>query len=82
MPLRLLRYRKEKAQANLRFSFPYFLHAASLALAGRVGEARPILQKLQELAPNYRIAGVYEFGVVPTLADKLAEGGRLLGLPE
>jgi TolB-like protein len=70
-------------QANSRMSTLYFYHAASLALAGRLEEARPIAQRFLEQQPGFR----YRLwratsGIVPAAADKLAEGARLLGLPE
>jgi len=57
-------------------------HAASLALAGRHEEARPVIARLLELEPGFRSRVIFEYGYVPALTDKLAEGARLLGLPE
>jgi adenylate cyclase len=69
-------------QANSRFSTLYFFQAASLALAGRMDEARPIVRRLLELEPTFRTRLIFEVGMVRSVADKLAEGARLLGLPE
>ena len=69
-------------QANPRFSTLYFFHAASLALAGRQEEAQPIVQRLLELEPGFRLRLLFEVGVAQAVADRLAEGGRMLGLPE
>ena len=69
-------------QANSRFSTLYFFHAASLALAGREEEARPIVQRLLELEPGFRLRMIFEVGMARAVADKFAEGARILGLPE
>lgn len=69
-------------QSNPRFSTLYFFHAASLALAGREREARPVAARLLELEPGFRSRFIFEVGVVQVIADRLAEGARLLGLPE
>jgi adenylate cyclase len=69
-------------QANSRMSTLYFFHAASLALAGRVEEARPIARRLLELEPGFRCRMVFALGMVPAAANEFAAGGRILGLPE
>ena len=70
-------------QANPRFSLYYFLYAAALALAGRVDEARPIVEQLLKLDPGVRISEVFQYTMFhPALADRFIEGARLLGLPE
>ena len=69
-------------QANPRFSVLYFFHAGSLALAGHVEEARPIVRQGLELEPGFRVRVVAELGFDPTIADKFAEGARMLALPE
>jgi len=68
--------------ANPRMSTYYVLHASALALAGRLEEAGPSVRRLLELEPSFRSRIIFEFGFVRTLADKFAEGARLLGLPE
>jgi adenylate cyclase len=72
----------QAVQANPRFSALYFFHAASLALAGHVEEAKPIVRHGLELEPGFRVRVVAELGFHQTIADKFAEGARLLGLPE
>jgi adenylate cyclase len=69
-------------QANSAFSSLHFLHAVGLALAGRLVEARPIVARGLVLEPTYRIRMFGQIGLTPLLADRLAEGARLLGLPE
>jgi adenylate cyclase len=69
-------------QANPHFSVLYFVQAVALALAGRVEEARPVVHKGLELEPGFRIGVAKQTGIAPAIVDKLAEGGRLLGLPE
>ena len=69
-------------QANPRFSTLYFFQAASLALAGRQEEARPIVQRLFELEPGFRLRLSSEVGPARAVADRFAEGARILGLPE
>ena len=59
-------------QANPRFSTLYFLQAASLALAERKEEARPIVQRLLELEPGFRLRVIFEVGMVREVADRLA----------
>ncbi|MFO1058845.1 MAG: adenylate/guanylate cyclase domain-containing protein [Dongiaceae bacterium] len=72
----------DAVQASPRFSTLYFFQAASLALAGRQEEAGAIVQRLLELEPGFRVRVVFEVGMVPAVADRFAEGARLLGLPE
>jgi hypothetical protein len=70
-------------QAAPRFNLYYFLHAAALAQAGRLEEARPIAVKLLELDPNVRASDVSEYALLdPAFADKLKESARLLDVPE
>ena len=68
--------------ANPRFSTSYFSQAASLALAGRQEEAQPIVQRLLDLEPGFRLRLLFEVSMAQAVADRLAEGGRMLGLPE
>ncbi len=69
-------------QANPRFSTLYFTQAIALALAGCVEEAKPIVRQGLELQPDFRARVFAELGLDPTIAGKLAEGARLLALPE
>jgi adenylate cyclase len=64
-------------QLNSRFSMFQFFLAASLALAGRVEEAKPVVGKLLELTPGFHFRMARELGFVPTILDKIAEGARL-----
>ena len=70
------------AQANPGFGYLYFFQAEALALAGRLEEAGPIARRGLELVPTYRISAFASTGVARSIADKLIEGARLLGLPE
>ena len=58
------------------------LQAIALALAGRAEEAKPLVRRGLELEPGFRIRLFFELGLAPALAEILAEGSRLLGLPE
>jgi len=58
-----------------------FAQAIALALAGRVEEAKPIVRLGLELEPAFRTKLYAEIGMAPAIVSKLAEGGRLLGLP-
>jgi TolB-like protein len=70
-------------QNNPRFGFLYFYQAIALALAGRVDEARPIVEKGWELEPGIRIRDTLERVIhYPPLTEKLLQGARLLGSPE
>jgi len=72
-------------QANPRFSTLYFGHAAALALAGRIEQAKAVAKRLLELEPTFRL-GLWERVLpgfmAPELWRPLLAGGRLAGLPE
>jgi TolB-like protein/Tfp pilus assembly protein PilF len=72
-------------QANPRFSVLYVFHAAALAQAGRIEEARAVAQRVLELEANFRVgpwlALVPRF-MAPELWRPLIDGYRLAGLPE
>jgi len=70
------------SQINARHSLFPFFHAIALALAGRVGEATPLVQRGLTLEPGFRLRVFSEFGMARPIAEKFVEGGRLLGLPE
>ena len=70
------------SHANPGHTSQYFFRAIALALAGRIEEARPIVRRGQELEPSWRFRFFFEIGLVRSIADKLAEGARRLGLPE
>jgi adenylate cyclase len=72
-------------QANPRFSWLYAVHAAALALAGRVEESKSVAQRVLELEPNFRLGPAEYFlpGVMlPELWRQLIAGMRQAGLPE
>jgi adenylate cyclase len=69
-------------QANPDFSVALMLYSGALAMAGRMEEALPLARRYMELEPNIRVHTVYQIGMVRELADKIANAGRLLGLPE
>jgi adenylate cyclase len=70
------------SQINPRHSLLDFFHAIALALAGRAEESTTSVQRGFELEPGFRIRIFSEFGMARPLAEKFAEGARLLGLPE
>ena len=69
-------------QINPRYSTGYFTHAITLALGGRREEAERPLRRGLELEPSFRARLFSELGIAQTIADRLAQGARLLGLPE
>jgi adenylate cyclase len=71
------------AQANPRFSPPWAVRVAALAMLGREDEARASAQRMCELAPNFTISRLMAAGFTSLehLA-MLAEGLRRAGLPD
>ena len=71
-------------QANPRFSVLYALHAAVLAVAGRIDEARVVGRRVLELEPAFRVGRFLEFAgwVEGETREALAVGIRQAGLPE
>ncbi len=69
-------------QANSSFTSLYFLQASAMALAGRAEEARPIARRGLDLEPGWRIRVWFAVGIAQPTANRLAEGARMLGLPE
>jgi tetratricopeptide (TPR) repeat protein len=67
-------------QANPSLSSLYFLGAAALALGGRLETARVWADRGLAMEPDFRCRLFSEL-IAPEVADRLAEGGRLLGLP-
>jgi adenylate cyclase len=59
----------------------YMLQALALALAGRVEEARSLAELGLEREPQFRVSWLRGI-LTRALADKYAEAGRLLALPE
>jgi TolB-like protein/class 3 adenylate cyclase/tetratricopeptide (TPR) repeat protein len=73
------------AQENPRFSAMYALHAAALALAGRVEDAKAVARRLREVDPTFRLGPFQEFAtkfVEKRLYESLSAGFHQAGLPE
>jgi TolB-like protein/Tfp pilus assembly protein PilF len=70
------------AQANPGHGMFLLAQAESLALAGRLDEARPIWEEGLKLEPEFRIRTLLEVGLIPLIFDKHARGARLLGALE
>ena len=72
-------------QANPRFSVLYFVHAAALALAGRIEDSKAVAKRRLELEPTFRI-GFWELVLprfmLPELWRPMLPGMRLAGVPE
>ena len=72
-------------QANPRFSSLHVVHAAALALAGRIEDANAVAKLALELEPTFRVGPwkhiVPKF-MLPELWRPLLDGMRLAGLPE
>jgi adenylate cyclase len=71
--------------ANPRFSHLCAWHAAALALAGRIDEAKAVAKQVLELEPNYHVgpsAHLVPRFMAPELWRPLLDGFRLAGLPE
>jgi TolB-like protein len=67
-------------QANSNLSSLYFIAAAALALGGRLDAARSWASHGLAMEPGFRCRLFSEL-MAPEVADKFAEGGRLLALP-
>jgi len=67
--------------ASVRPGF-LFYQAVALALAGRMEEARTVAKRALEERPDLRLHAVSQMGLISEIADKIAAGWRLLGLPE
>ncbi len=71
-------------RANPRFSWLYAVHAAALALAGRIEDSKSVAQRVLELEPSFRVSPLEHFvhGVMlPELWRALIAGMRQAGLP-
>jgi adenylate cyclase len=77
-------YFAKGAQANPRFSTLYAHQAAALAMAGRLNEGKLAARRLLELEPSFSIQHLVSRVrfALPELLDGLAEGYRIVGLPE
>jgi adenylate cyclase len=67
-------------RTNASFSSSYFFQAMALGLAGRAGEAAPLVRRGLELEPGFRTRICHEVGMAPVLAEPFLEAGRLIGL--
>ena len=75
----------EGVQANPRFSTLYAMQAAALAMADRLNEAKPIVRRLLELEPTFRIEPVISFVsgfAAPEISNNWHAAMRKAGLPE
>jgi tetratricopeptide (TPR) repeat protein len=70
------------AQANPGHGMFLLAQASSLALAGRLDEARPIWAEGLKLEPEFRVRTLLEVGLIPSIFNKLARGHRMLGVRE
>jgi adenylate cyclase len=77
-------YGTKAIQANPRFSVLYGLQAMTLALAGRIDEAKTIARRVLELEPGFRVQPMLEFAgfLDPEMREAFARGLRQAGLPE
>jgi len=71
-------------QANPRFSVPYGLRAAALALGGHVADAKAVARTFLEMDPSFSIRRFIEFAafVEPEIRAAIAAGLRQAGVPE
>jgi TolB-like protein/tetratricopeptide (TPR) repeat protein len=72
----------KSVQANSSSGVLLYLKACTLALAGRVDEGKATAQQAVGISPALRVQFFSETGMAQSIADKFAEGARLLGLPE
>jgi tetratricopeptide (TPR) repeat protein len=70
------------AQANAKFSTAYFCQAYSLALAGRMEEARVSVERGLELQPGFQFRVNFQWRIAPPMLEQLTKGARLLGLTD
>jgi adenylate cyclase len=74
-------YAARAVQTNPNLSSLLFIEAATLALAGRLDKARVSAQRGFAMEPGFRLR-LFQEVMAPEIAARLAEGGRLLGLPD
>ena len=67
-------------QANSSLSSLYFIAAAALALGGRLEAARAWADQGLKMEPGFR-SKLFSELMSPQVANRLAEGGRILSLP-
>jgi adenylate cyclase len=71
------------AQAQPRFSPPYWMRAAALANLGRADEAKIVAQRLLEVQPQFTIASITSAPFANReILDALGNALRRVGLPE
>jgi adenylate cyclase len=73
-------YLDQAVEANALSSLR-FVAASAHALAGSLDVARSIAQNGMEMEPGFKLRVFFEL-ISPEIAEKLAKGGRLLGLPD
>jgi TolB-like protein/class 3 adenylate cyclase len=74
-------YLDQSLQANPTLSSLRFIAASAHALSGRLETARAIAGKGLEMEPGFTLRLFFEL-MTWEVADKLAKGGRMLGLPD
>lgn len=72
----------KSSRANPDFGMIGVAHAITLALAGRIEEAGPVLARALEAEPQIRIRTIREIGLDSASIEKFVRGARLLGIPE
>ena len=72
----------KSAEMNPGSAMLRYCTASMLALAGRIDEGKAAAAEALRINPQLRIRMVFETGLLRSLAEKLAEGLGLLGLPE
>ena len=72
----------EGVRANSTLASTWFFHALATALAGRPEEANSLLRDVHGLEPDIGLRLAKEVGMTPAIIEKLAQGARILGLPE
>ena len=67
---------------NPKFGGFLFGNAASLALAGRIEEARRVSAQVIELEPGFSIRTIRELGYAPEIEALWLRAARLVGVPD
>jgi adenylate cyclase len=68
------------ADTNPKFSTAYFCRALSLALAGRMEDAKISNERGLELEPEYKFCAHLHMRIAAPLLEQMARGASLLGL--
>ena len=70
-------------QAHPRFSPPYWMRAAALAMLGRIEEAQTVAEQLLEVQPQFTITSITSAPFANReILDALGDALRRVGLPE